>query len=73
MAQNVLVQHRVKFNDKGDAIGLEFHKVGQRVMPISHFFKHRSDKGNRMVRVPSGDTWAVRPVNHDHYQFVTTL
>lgn len=66
----VLVQHSVRYDSHGNATGTRYEKVGQVVLDVTHFYLQK-DNGNPVCRVSCGDIWAVRPVQHDKYEFVT--
>lgn len=67
----VLVQHAPRYNQKGDVIGVQFRKYGHVVQNVEHEYIHKDEYGNRIVRTSCGDTWSVKPVNHNDYQFKT--
>ena len=65
-----LVQHETRFDKRGNAVGVGYRGNGKRILPITCFYKHRSN-GNMVCRVSTGDTWEVKQVPHPDYQFVT--
>lgn len=67
----VLIQHEVKYNQKGDAIGTKFRKVGHAVLQAEHFYIHKDSQGFNVCKVSSGDTWSVKKANNPNYDFIT--
>lgn len=67
----VLIQHGVKYNSKGDAIGTRYNKVGHVVLPLTHVYIHKDEHGNDVGRVSCGDIWSIKRVNNPNYEYVT--
>ena len=67
----VLVQHVVRKDANGNVTGVRHNNSGQVVLNLTHIYKHRDEMGNMVGRVSCGDTWSIRPVNNNSYEFVT--
>lgn len=67
----VLIQHEVKYNDKGHPTGVKYTKVGHVVLNLTHLYMHKDAHGNDVGRVSCGDTWSIRRVNNPNYEYVT--